>query len=125
MHRLAHTASHANVAVLFSHVFCCGLPAAMNVIALVAGASTLTATASWVGRIHLFMHQFELPLLLFSAVALIVGVAAQAISARRDCGAQACGHESCAPKKQPARWVLLVAGLLFMGNLGIYLLHAG
>ncbi len=124
MYRLAHTAQHANVAVLFSHVFCCGLPAVMNIVALVAGASTLTATASWVGSIHTFMHRFELPLLLFSAGALAADAVAQWISARRDCGAQTCGHESCTPKKQPARWVLLVAALLFAGNLGIYLLHA-
>ena len=124
MHRLAHTAQHANIAVLFSHVFCCGLPAVMNIIALLAGAGTLTATAPWVGSIHGFMHRFELPLLLFSAAALLAGVLAQVISARRDCGAQGCGHDSCAPKKQPARWVLLVAALLFAGNMGIYLLHA-
>ena len=113
------------MAALFSHVFCCGLPALMNVLALVAGAGALTAVAPWVGDIHRFMHHFELPLLIFSATALLVGIVAQWISARRDCGVQACGHDSCAPKKQPARWVLMVAALLFAGNLSIYMLHLG
>lgn len=95
----------------------------MNIIALSAGAGALTAVAPWVGNIHLFMHRFELPLLIFSGFALLVGVLAQWISARRDCGMQACGHESCVPKKQPARWVLTVAALLFLGNLTFYLIH--
>lgn len=123
MQRIAHAAQHANLAALLSHVFCCGLPAVMNIIALTAGAGALTAVAPWVGDIHLFMHQFELPLLVFSGLALLVGVLAQWVSARRDCGVQTCGHSSCVPKKKPARWVLLVASLLFLGNLGFYLAH--
>jgi hypothetical protein len=124
LQRIAHAAHHANLAALLSHVFCCGLPALMNIIALTAGAGALGATAPWVGDFHVYMHRFELPLLLFSGFALMVGVLAQWISARRDCGAQVCGHDSCAPKKQPSRWVLIVAALLFTGNLTFYLVHA-
>lgn len=124
MQRLAHAAHHANLAALFSHVFCCGLPAVMNILALAAGAGTLSATVPWVNDLDLYMHQFELPLLLVSGAALMVGVVAQWISARRDCGAQICGHASCVPKKQPSRWILVVAALLFLGNLTFYLVHA-
>jgi len=122
--RIAHAAHHANLAALLSHVFCCGLPALMNIIALAVGAGALTAVAPWVGNIHLFMHQFELPLLIFSGLALLVGVVAQWVSARRDCGTQTCGHDSCAPKKQPSRWILMIAALLFLGNLTFYLVHS-
>ncbi len=125
MQRLAHAAHHANLAALLSHIFCCGLPAVMNIVAITAGAGALTAVAPWVGDVHLFMHQFELPLLLFSGLALLVGVLAQWVSARRDCGAQTCHHSSCAPKKQPSRWILMVAALLFLGNLTFYLVHGG
>ncbi len=123
MQRLAHTAHHANLAALLSHVFCCGLPALMNVVTLAAGAGALTAVAPWVGSVHLFMHQFELHLLAFSGAALLVGVWAQWVSAKRDCGAQSCGHESCIAKKQPSRWLLMAAALLFLGNLTFYVVH--
>ncbi|PHS26884.1 MAG: hypothetical protein COA84_05350 [Robiginitomaculum sp.] len=124
MQKIAHAAHHANLAALLSHVFCCGLPALMNIVALSAGAGAFTATAPWVGGIHIFMHQFELPLLVFSGAALIVGIVAQWISARRDCGTQACDHGSCAPKKQSSRWVLMVAAALFLGNLTFYVVHS-
>ncbi len=122
MDRISHAANHASMAALASHILCCGLPAALNIIALGAGAGALSA-APWVGGIHTFMHGFEVPLLILSALALTVGVGAQVISARRDCGTKACGHGSCAPRKQPSRWILVAAGVLFIGNLAAFLLH--
>ncbi len=123
MSRLTKTANSAMMATLLSHLLCCGLPAVVNVLALISGVGTLSAIVPWVGWMHETLHEFEVFLLVFSAAALAFGYLVHRAAAKRDCSADTCSHEPCAPKKKQSRMILLAASGLFVFNLIGYLFH--
>ncbi|PHR59226.1 MAG: hypothetical protein COA47_09690 [Robiginitomaculum sp.] len=123
MSRLTKTANSAMLATLLSHLLCCGLPAVVNMLALLSGVGTLSAIVPWVGWMHETLHEFEIVLLVFSATTLAFGYLVHRAAAKRDCGTETCSHEPCAPKKKQSRTILIVASGLFVFNLIGYLLH--
>jgi len=121
--RLHRTANSAMMATLISHVLCCGLPTVVNMLALFAGIGTLSALIPWVGLLHGVLHEFELVLLLVSALALGFGFFVHHLAAKLDCATQSCNHSPCAPKKRQSRIILIVASGLFLINLVNYFWH--
>lgn len=86
-----------SVASLISHFFCCFLPGVISLITLI----TLS------GSVFITMEDFGIPeyiheeLIYISFAVLVVSGLINYISWKMDCraGADACGHEPCAPKK--------------------------
>lgn len=71
--------------------------------------------------IHDYMHQWELPVIAVSGLILVLGWAITLYSDRVDCHHTGCEHGACAPKKDRAHMVLIIASVLFLFNLSIYL----
>lgn len=70
---------------------------------------------------HDFIHHWELPIIAFSGLVLLLGWGITWYSDKMDCHDTGCCHGSCAPKKGKAHLVLIGATVLFTFNLGIYL----
>ena len=125
MPKWAHTANTLHVAALASHVACCGAPLAINVLALAFGAGLLSTSAPWLDAAHGALHGREAVLLGFSGLLVGLGGVTQYVSWRVDCGADQCGHGSCAPKKPRGLAVFAIVCVLFLLNVGVYVWHQG
>lgn len=111
------------LATLSTHVFCCVLPTLVSFASLISGLGFLTLSPA-VEKIHEHLHQFELPVLVFSFVMLCLGWAIDIYVRRLHvdcCHHTGCAHELCTPKKNRAHLVLIIATLLFIINLAVYL----
>ncbi len=110
-----------------THVFCCVLPTIVSIMSLLSGMGLIAVMPSWMSSFHDMMHAWELPVIMFSGVLLLLGWVLYAVSRRIDCLKDAgCHHEPCAPKKKSAANILLLATALFIINTSIYMtLHRG
>lgn len=104
-----------------SHVLCCVLPTVFSLLSLLAGMGMVVMPGFMV-EMHDFIHHWELPIIGFSGIVLLMGWAVywygEKVQCRHDAG---CGHESCAPKKGKTHLILVAATVLFTFNLAIYL----
>lgn len=123
MVRWGRTADSFHAAALASHVACCGAPLAINIVGLLFGAGLLSSVSPWVSATHEALHSHEIVLLGISFCFVVLGGATQLMSWRADCGADACGHEPCAPKKPKRLWVYGLVITLFLSNVGLYVWH--
>lgn len=73
--------------------------------------------------LHEMIHDYEISIMAASAVLLLFGWGVYMISRKIDChdGEKACSHEPCAPKKDRAKLVLIVASILFLVNISVYI----
>ncbi|MBL8551983.1 MAG: hypothetical protein JNJ73_18490 [Hyphomonadaceae bacterium] len=79
----ARGAHLAHAAVVGGHLFCCGAPIALTLLATGAGASFgISAAASWFGGVHVLLHAHELWILAASAFLVFLGGALE-LRARR------------------------------------------
>ncbi len=74
----------------------------------------------WIDEAHYIMHNYEVPLIVFSAGVLLIGWAIHVVSNKIDCHDTGCGHGPCTPKKKKAGKVLKIATFLFVINLCVY-----
>jgi hypothetical protein len=66
----------AHAAVVSMHALCCGLPAAFALYSAIAGiglSAGMIAVGGMIGRVHAFLHGYELWVLALSAVLVGIG----------------------------------------------------
>lgn len=103
-----------------SHVFCCVLPSIFSLLTVMIGMGIFSTMPSWMDGVHSTLHDWELPVIAFSGVALILGWGAHMLSKRLDCHGTGCMHEPCEPKKDKNASILQIATFLFVVNVSIY-----
>ncbi len=74
----------------------------------------------WMDGMHDIMHEYERPMIILSAIILVIGWGIFFIGRRIDCRDTGCCHEPCKPKKNRSFLVLKVATILFIINVSIY-----
>jgi fumarate reductase subunit D len=95
------------------HVFCCVMPTIVTILSLLSGLGLIS--------FHEFMHDWEVPIIVASALILALGWALHFVSLKLDCHDTGCHHGACAPKKVSTSKLLWIATGLFAVNLTIYL----
>ncbi len=104
-----------------THLFCCALPLAFSFLNLLTSFGLLTSMPSSLDYFHNVMHNYEIPLIIFSAVLLTLGWVLHLFSQRIDCREDGhCSHQPCAPIKKRSSRILLIATGLFIFNLTAY-----
>lgn len=110
-------------AVLLSettHIFCCVLPSAVSIMSLMANVGLMSAVPGGLDRLHDMIHNYEIPLIIFSGIMLALGWALHVIARRLDCRSTGCAHEPCGPTKKRSLRIMQIATILFAANLTIY-----
>lgn len=109
-----------------SHIFCCVLPTLFSVLGVLVGLGLIGAVPVWMDSLHHVMHNWEIPIIAASGLVLIIGWALHTVSKRMDCHDTGCVHGACEPKKKNTVLILQIATVLFVVNLGVYLVfHRG
>ena len=114
---------HLGLAVLaseLSHVFCCVLPTLVTVLGALANLGLATAAPGFILEIHEFLHAYEMPIIVFSGVMVVMGWAIHISSRRVDCHDTGCVHPPCTPKKDNNGRILVIATVLFAINLVVF-----
>lgn len=78
--------------------------------------------------LHDVLHDWEVPMIIFSAIVVGLGWAAYLYARQIDCheGEYGCSHEPCEPQKDRSLFILKVASVLFLVNVCVYVvLHRG
>lgn len=109
-----------------SHVLCCGLPIIVSLFSLMAEIGLLSVIPSGILDVHEIMHDYEIPMIIFSGVVLMLGWGLHHLSMRIDCHDTGCGHGPCEPKKTKSSKILKLATVLFIANISLYgFVHTG
>ena len=103
-----------------SHVFCCALPVIVSTLSLLSVIGVISAAPAVLTSFHEVMHDYEMPLIIFSAVILALGWGLHFISRKLDCHSTGCCDEPCEPKKDKTSRILKIATGLFLFNLIVY-----
>ncbi len=110
----------------FGHVFCCVLPSVFSILSVMVGMGLIGAMPLWIASFHDLMHGWEIPIITFAGVVVLMGWALHYISVKIDCHDTGCGHGPCGKKKKKASKVLMVATALFLINIAVYFtVHVG
>jgi hypothetical protein len=105
-----------------SHIFCCVLPTLFSLMSLMAGAGVISVMPGFIVHMHDFMHDYEVPMIIVSALILALGWGLYFYSKKVDCHDTGCGHGPCKPKKDKVRLLLIAATVLFLVNVSVYML---
>lgn len=103
------------------HVFCCVLPTIFSIMSLLAGAGLVASMPTWMIGFHDMMHVWEVPMIILSAVVVLLGWGLYFYSRQIDCHNTGCHHEPCGPRKKTANRILVIASILLAFNVTIYL----
>lgn len=112
-----------NIAVILSetsHVFCCVLPTVFSIVSVMAGLGMVSAMPLWLESVHEAMHDWEVPLIVFSGLMISLGWGLHVYSQKIDCHDTGCHHPPCAPVKKKNNRLLIIATVLFAVNALIY-----
>ena len=116
----------AILATEFSHIFCCVLPTLFSVVSLMAGFGLVASIPTWLVGFHSAMHGWEIPMLTFSMIVVLLGWTFHFYSYKEDCHDHGCHHAPCGPRKRRANKILVVATVLLFVNAAVYFgLHRG
>lgn len=105
------------------HLLCCVLPLVLSVFSLIGGVS-LSFLPFTGDELHHLMHDYEIPLLIFSATMLILGWGLHIYSKRLNCHDtidECHDHEPCAPRRKKTEWAMIGATILFTINFAVWL----
>lgn len=109
-----------------SHVFCCVLPTVISLISLASVAGITILMPGFFGDLHDALHHYEIPMMLFSGIMLLVAWGISLYSLYIDCHDTGCEHGPCEPKKKHSLTVMFIATALFLINVTIYFsVHMG
>lgn len=105
-----------------THVFCCVLPTIVTVVGLLSSISAVVQVPVFLLDIHEFLHAYEIPVIAFSGVMLVLGWVLYGVARHIECARPHCEpHETvCAPAKHNTHWILVIASVLFMANIVVY-----
>ncbi len=108
----------------FSHVFCCVLPTIFTLITVAVNVGLIGAAVPFLPFLdtaHHFLHDYELSIIAFSGIMMVLGWLAFAASRKADCHNTGCSHPPCDPVKERNKKILTFATVLFVCNVAIYL----
>lgn len=109
-----------------THIFCCVLPTLFSLASLMVGAGLIASLPPAWQSFHDVMHEYEIPLIVFSGIVIAVAWAADWYAKRIDCHDTGCCHPPCTPAKKRAHIVLKLATILFVCNIIVFfVLHRG
>lgn len=103
-----------------SHIFCCVLPMLFSVISLLSTFGLVVSMPGWLESLHDVMHNWELPMIIFSSVVIAIGWGVYIYSKKINCHDTGCEHEPCGQKKDTAKLILITASILLAFNVIIY-----
>lgn len=100
-----------------SHLFCCVLPTVAAVLSLAVGVGMLpTAFTS----LHEIIHGYEIPVIIFSAITLLLGWGAYRMAMNTDCHELGHDEHKCHRTADRSKVYLLIGTGLFFINLTVY-----
>ena len=102
------------------HVFCCVLPTVFTVLSFAANIGLISMAPAWLMEIHERIHHYEVPIIIFSGVMLLLGWITFYYANKLDCHDTGCGHPPCDPVKLRNRRIMIAATALFVINLLIF-----
>jgi hypothetical protein len=103
------------------HIFCCALPTLFSILSLLAGMGMIAGMPVIMYQAHEAIHDYEMPIIIFSAILLAFGWIVYGYSRRMDCANEAaCANVPCEPRKSRAKKILIVATILFLVNISLY-----
>lgn len=105
-----------------THIFCCALPVLVSTFSLLSVLGLVAVAPQPILYLHDVIHDYEIPLIIFSGVILALGWGLFMLSLKLDCRSQGCEHEPCTPQKKRTSTILKVATVLFVFNVTIYAL---
>lgn len=105
-----------------SHIFCCVLPTLFSVLSLLSGAGMISMMPASLVSMHDILHQYEVPMIIASAVILAIGWGLHLYSQKIDCHDTGCAHGPCETKKSKTHIFLIIATLLFAVNVSVYMI---
>ncbi len=110
-----------SVASEITHLFCCGLPMIFSLLSLLTSLGLMASMPASLDYLHEAMHNYEIPVIIFSGILILFGWVLHSIAQKMDCRKEgSCSHEPCAPKKKRSSKILLIATCLFIFNLTAY-----
>ncbi|MGH1399349.1 MAG: hypothetical protein ACRBCT_09060 [Alphaproteobacteria bacterium] len=121
MQKIQKTVNIAVLAAETSHIFCCVLPTVVSVMSLLAGVGLIGSMPVSLLWLHDVLHDWEVPIIIGSGVVLALAWALHFYAKRFDCADAGCCSEPCAPKKNSASRLLIVASVLFVVNVSVYM----
>lgn len=120
---MADLRKHFGWAVLLSeasHVFCCVLPTFVTACGILANIGLISAAPAFILELHEFLHEYEIPIIVFSGLMVVAGWVVHAATRDVDCHDTGCVHPPCDQKKSSNSKILIIATCLFALNLVIY-----
>lgn len=118
--RIQKSLGWAIIATETSHIFCCILPTLFSLLSFAVGIGMIAAMPASLDTLHDVLHDWEMPLIVFSGAVISFGWLIHYIARRIDCHDTGCHHGSCTPRKRKAGRILKFATLLFLFNVLIY-----
>lgn len=103
-----------------SHVFCCVLPTIVTLLGVLSNIGLIGAAPVFLTGLHETIHSYEIPIIVFSGVMVVMGWVFHLASRSVDCHDTGCVHPPCDSKKSGNSKILIVATLLFFINILIY-----
>lgn len=114
---------HLGWAVLaseLSHVFCCVLPTLVTILGVLSNLGLATFAPGFIMDLHETLHAYEVPIVIFSGVMVVLGWMIHLRSTKIDCHDTGCVHPPCSSSKIKNARILQIATFLFALNLVIY-----
>lgn len=125
MERLQGIINIVAVTSEISHFFCCGIPILFSIFSLIMSLGLSASMPMGLDHLHHIMHDYERPMMMVSAVIILLAWALHYVAYRIDCHSTGCGHGACSPKKKRSATILIVATVLFAINVSAYFaIHA-
>lgn len=109
------------LAMSLSHILCCGIPAVLSIINLLAGIGLIATIPASMTGLHEILHDIELPMVVVSAALLVFGWAMHLSTYSMRCTSTGCEHPPCPKTKRRNMMLLSAASLLFAVNFCMYL----
>ena len=103
-----------------SHLFCCLLPSLFSILSLLSSIGLIVSVPPSLEFIHELIHNWEVPIIIGSAVILLFAWALLYISFKMDCHSTGCTHEPCEPRKFKSSYMLKIATTLYIINVSVY-----
>ncbi len=123
MKKLSSFLSSTVILSQLMHIFCCGLPFLFSVVSLFSLLGVSIALPTAFSGLHDVLHEWEVPVLMFSGVVVALGWVLHMISTALNCRESgACAHAPCEPRKDKSVLLLQCASMLFIVNCLTYLL---
>ncbi len=105
------------------HLFCCVLPTVFSVFSLLAGMGMIATLPGFIDNAHHIIHDYEIYMILTSAIILVIGWVLYYYSRQIDCHVEGeCHHAPCETKKDRTKIFMIIASALFLMNVTVYTL---